>query len=229
MKTVVLVSASEEWRAVRSLFPDVTLRRTPYGETFNATLEGKSFLFFQGGWGKIAAAGSTQYVIDRFQPELLVNLGTCGGIEGQIERGAIILVEKTVVYDIIEQMGDPEEAIDYYATDIDLMWLKRPYPLPVQRALLVSGDRDLVASEIEHLKRRYMGVAGDWESGAIAWVAARNNVCTLILRGVTDLVNSAGGEAYGNRALFEQAASEIIQRLVNSLPGWLPKNIASTS
>jgi adenosylhomocysteine nucleosidase len=229
MKTVVLVSANEEWRAVRGIFPDVTLRHTPYGETFNTTLEGQSFVFFHGGWGKIAAAGSTQYVIDRFQPELLVNLGTCGGIEGQIERGAIVLVEKTVVYDILEQMGDPEEAIDYYATDIDLMWLKRPYPLKVERALLVSGDRDLVASEIEHLKRRYLAVAGDWESGAIAWVAARNNVCTLILRGVTDLVSSAGGEAYGNLALFKRATREVMQRLVKSLPGWIPKSIAPTS
>jgi len=222
MRIVVLISANEEWRAVRKLFPDVTIQHTPYGETFQALLEQQAFRFVQGGWGKIAAASSTQYAIDRFQPELLINLGTCGGLAGEIERGAIVLVEKTVVYDIIEQMGDPEDAIDHYATAIDLAWLKRPDPIPVQRSLLVSGDRDLVAGEVEHLKKRYNAVAGDWESGAIAWVAERNRVCTLILRGVTDLVSSSGGEAYGNLALFQQATQEIMQRLLASLPHWVP-------
>ena len=39
-------------------------------------------------------------------------------------------------------------------------------------------------------------MALDWESGAIAWVAARNQTRCLILRGVTDLVGEAGDEAY---------------------------------
>jgi adenosylhomocysteine nucleosidase len=108
-------------------------------------LEAKPYLFFQGGWGKIAAAAWTQYVIDRWRPKLLVNLGTCGGFEGRIERGEILLVEKTIVYDITEQMGDAQQAIDHYSTEIDLTWLGEPYPLAVQRSLLVSGDRDLMA------------------------------------------------------------------------------------
>jgi nucleoside phosphorylase len=67
-------------------------------------------LFFWGGWGKIAAAGSTQYVIDRWRPQLLVNLGTCGGFDGAIERDMVVLAIKTVVYDIVEQMGHHEDA-----------------------------------------------------------------------------------------------------------------------
>jgi adenosylhomocysteine nucleosidase len=178
------------------------------------------YLFFQGGWGKIAAAASTQYVIDRWRPELLVNLGTCGGFEGRIERGEILLVEKTVVYDISEQMGDAQQAIDHYTTNIDLSWLGEPYPLAVRRSHLVSGDRDLLAEDIPFLTARYQAVAGDWESAAIAWTARRNHTPLLILRGVTDLVGSSGSEAYGNLALFEAAAEEILHNLILALPGW---------
>ena len=67
-------------------------------------------------------------MIDHFKPDLLINLGTCGGFAGRIETGTIILVERTLVYDIIEQMGDGAEAIDYYASDLDLSWL--PVNLP---------------------------------------------------------------------------------------------------
>ena len=63
---------------------------------------------------------------------------------------------------------------------------------------------------------------GDWESGSIGWVANRNNLRTLILRGVADLVGTDGGEAYeGNIRLFEEKTFRIMQRLVAQLPNWI--------
>jgi adenosylhomocysteine nucleosidase len=181
-------------------------------------------LFFHGGWGKIAAAASTQYVIDRWRPDMLINLGTCGGFAGAIERGTIVLAERALVYDIIEQMGDADEAIAHYATTLDLAWLGEDTPQPVQRALLVSADRDLVAAELPQLRARFGAIAGDWESGAIAYVAARNHVRCLILRGVTDLVGEDGGEAYdGTMDLFRERTRDVMTRLLEALPGWIAK------
>jgi adenosylhomocysteine nucleosidase len=231
---LVLISADAEWRGVRKLFPAAHYQESSYGEWFTtdfreaifanspaSALQASSAVVFHGGWGKIASAASTQYAIDRWQPSLLVNLGTCGGFEGAIERGEIVLVEKTIVYDIIEQMGDQAAHIAHYSTDIDLGWLKEPYPMAVRRSLLVSGDRDLLVEEIPQLRAKYGAAAGDWESGAIAFVAKRNGVRTLILRGVTDLVGSSGGEAYDNLGFFEAAAQEVLGRLFAALPGWL--------
>jgi adenosylhomocysteine nucleosidase len=203
------------------------MQQSPFGEWFSTTLPDQgvdeSILFFHGGWGKIAAAASTQYVIDRWSPAVLINLGTCGGFEGGVERGTIILAERTLVYDIVEQMGDPDEHIAHYATELDLDWLGDGAPRPVRRALLVSADRDLLAEDVPALQARYGAIAGDWESGAIAWVAARNGVRCLILRGVTDLVGSSGGEAYGNLALYEKQTGEVIGSLLDSLPAWIAK------
>ncbi len=217
---VVLISADAEWQAAREFYPDAEIYRSPFGEWFNQDF-GRQVTLFQGGWGKISAAASTQYVIDHWHPELLVNLGTCGGFEGDVERGTIILVERTAIYDIFEQMDDDLPFLAFYQTDIDLSWLKEPYPRRVHKTRMVSGDRDLVAEEISLLKERYSAVAGDWESGAIAWVAARNSKRLLILRGVSDLVSSAGGEAYGDFELFKRAARQIMGELLNSLPDWL--------
>jgi len=130
-------------------------------------------------------------------------------------------VEKTIVYDIVEQMGDPQAAIAHYTTRLDLTWLPRLLPLPVLRGLLVSGDRDLLAQDLPELIEKYNAVAADWESGAIAWVARRNGIRLLMLRGVADLVDGQGGEAYGDYELFSQRARPIMRRLVASLPAWL--------
>lgn len=217
MKTVVIISANAEWRATRDLLPASVVQSTPVGEWF----EHDDVRFFHGGWGKISAAASAQYVLDQFNPDLLVNIGTCGGFAGSIETGTVILAERTIVYDILEQMGDGAEAIAHYTTELDLSWLKQPYPHPVRRGLLVSADRDIVVEDIPHLVAQYGAVAADWESGAIAWVAQKNNVRCLILRGVTDLVGGQGGEAYGNIALFRERTKAVMKGLLEQLPAWL--------
>jgi adenosylhomocysteine nucleosidase len=75
--------------------------------------------------------------------------------------------------------------------------------------------------EIPMLKEKFHAVAGDWESGAIAWVADRNRTRLIILRGVTDLVGIKGGEAYGNMEYFAKSSQKIMTSLLNSLPDWL--------
>ncbi len=214
----VIISANAEWREVRRYHSSAQVLTSPYGEYF---VKDRDVLFFHGGWGKIAAAASAQYVIDRWHPRAVVNLGTCGGIAGRVNRHDVLLVERTVVYDVIEQMGDAQEALDHYSTAIDLIWLKGDPPSPVRRALLVSADRDLVPSEIAGLEKRFHAVAADWESGAIAWVAARNKTRVLILRGVSDLVSAAGGEAYGNPGAFTQGTAVVMKNLLDQLPAWL--------
>ncbi|MBI4731022.1 MAG: 5'-methylthioadenosine/S-adenosylhomocysteine nucleosidase [Chloroflexi bacterium] len=227
MNIVVIISANTEWRAVKQILSPIEIQTSPLGEWFE-TFDLRPLTFFHGGWGKISAAATAQYVIGHFRPDLLINLGTCGGFKGRIERGTIILVTKTIVYDIIEQMSDPDEAIAKYSTELDLSWLPEGGPQtmdhgqsPIVRGLLVSADRDIMAGDIPMLVEKYGAVAADWESGAIAWVAKKNGVRCLILRGVTDLVSAEGGEAYGNIELFHENTKTVMEGLIEQLPAWL--------
>ncbi len=217
MKVVVIISAGAEWRIVKEILAPPAITHSPVGEYFIHN----DVIYFHGGWGKISAAATAQYTIDHFKPNLLVNLGTCGGFYGRIETGAVILVERTLVYDIIEQMGDSAEAIQHYASSLDLSWLPAHLPHPVSRGLLVSADRDIIAGDIPMLIEKYDAVAADWESGAIAWVAKKNNTPLLILRAVSDLVGGEGGEAYGNIELFHQRTKDVMKALMDQLPDWL--------
>ena len=132
--TVVVISANAEWHPFRGLFPEARIEQSPFGEYFVHDLDVgdgvEKVVFLHGGWGKISAAASAQFAIDRWSPRLLVNLGTCGGFKGAVEPGEVLLVEKTIVYDIVEKMGDASEAIAEYTTDLDLDWLQPPYPTP---------------------------------------------------------------------------------------------------
>ncbi len=224
----VLISANAEWRVVKSLFPRASFEDSPLGEFFvmEQPLRNGSkipVLVFHGGWGKVAAAASTQYVIDRWDPALLLNLGTCGGFEGVVRVFDIVLVTRTVIYDIVERMGNPAEAIADYSTDIDLSWLSGDDPPNIRRGILASADQDLDPAAIDRLRKDYGAIAADWESGAISCTARRSGKKVLILRGVTDVVGPQGSEAYGNLSLFQARSRDVMKTLFDGLGDWLAR------
>ena len=222
MDTVVIIfSAPSEWRAARKYCKTPFVEETPFGECFAIQEDTRMVIYMQGGWGKISAAASAQYAISHWSPGLVINLGTCGGLQGHVERDQVILVDRTVVYDLVEQMGDQNQALEYYTTVLDLGWLNEPYPQPVQRGLLLSADRDIAPEQVEWLQDTFGGIAADWESGALAWVCQKNGVRCLILRAVSDLVNPQGGEAYADIRVFHKASERVITNLLQHLPGWL--------
>lgn len=225
VECVALISATAEWDVIRECYPAARCTPSPYGDCFDVDMrigkEAETVVFLHGGWGKVAAAGSTQYAIGRWMPKSIVNLGTCGGFEGAVQPGEVILAERTVIYDIEEQMGDAAMAIDHFTTEFDLSRLPDALPHPVRRSVLLSADRDILVGDVALLQERFGALAADWESGAIGHVAARHDVPCLILRVVTDLVGGSGGEAYGDMALFRARARTLLPALVDALPQWV--------
>jgi adenosylhomocysteine nucleosidase len=213
-RVAVLISASLEWKAVRQHFAAAPVSEGPFGEWLLATVHGEPVVFVHGGYGKVAAAGSTQWALEQFHPELLVNLGTCGGFDGLVKEGEVLLVNETIIYDITELMGDPNEALADYHTKLPHLW-PEALRAKVREEKMLTADRDLDPAALASLQARFHGVAADWESGAIAWVAARNHAPVVILRVVTDLVHAQGDVTYGDLPAFEVAAAKEMERLLS--------------
>lgn len=219
---VLLLSANAEWKSWVALHPGYIINDTPYGGCFEYSVAGFQVLAMRSGWGKISAAASTQWAIDTYHPNLIINLGTCGGLGTRIRHNEIILVERTRVYDIQEQMSDPEEANRFYSSELDLDWLNNEQlPDGVIRETMFSADRDIRPEDVDHLIERHDARVADWESGAIAWVAGCNHTPILILRGVSDLVDATGGESYVDAAVYLTNTRKIMETLTGQLPWWL--------
>ena len=139
-----------------------------------------------------------------------------------ISLGQVILVKKTIVYDIHDRMTDPYQALERYSTTLDLSWLpQKALPQAVQVDKLLSADRDIDPRDIVTLIQKFGAVAADWESGAIAWVAQRNQIPCLLLSTVSDLVDSETSRAYGDYAYFENQCQKIMADFANFLPDWI--------
>ena len=218
---VILISADGEWQALlRNTLPS-TLHPTPYGDYFVQVIADFPVVFMRAGWGKVSTAGASQFAIGAFHPQLLINLGTCGGLEGLAEIGEILCVSETAFYDIFEGMADYAQAIEFYDSKADLSWLPEELPEHTRRARLVSADQDIQPRAYERLTQEFGAVAADWESAAFAWVAERNDIPWLILRGVSDLVSPIKAETEGNLSLWQARTDQIMEDLLNQLPWYL--------
>jgi adenosylhomocysteine nucleosidase len=217
----VLVSANGEWEAVKAILQPTLIQQSTLGTYFQIKLAGQPCLFFHSGWGKIATAASTQYVINQYHPELIINIGTCGGFSGFSEVGEILLVSETLIYDIVERMDDPFVAIDHYRTGCDTSWITNPLPAGTRRARIASADQDIDFRTYDLLTQTHQAAAADWETGAFAWVAARNQTPWLALRAVSDLVSPQGSETDNGVNLWRSRLADLMRKLLTDLPFYL--------
>jgi len=214
----VLVSANGEWEAVKAILQPSLIQQSHLGAYFEIELEDQPCLFFHSGWGKISTAAATQYVIDQYQPELMINIGTCGGFSGISKVGEVLLVTETLIYDIVERMGDPVAALDKYQTANYTSWITNPLPAGTRRARIASADQDIDYTAFNLLTKTYQADAADWETGAFAWVAARNNIPWLALRGVSDLVSPERSETDNGVDLWHSRLAQLMGKLLSDLP-----------
>jgi len=213
----VLVSATGEWDAVVSILQPSSLQQSLPGAHFQTELAGQSCLFSILD-GQIATAASTQYVIDHYQPELIINVGTCGGFAGSSKIGEILLVTETLIYDIVERMDDAVAALNQYRTKNDISWITDPLPAGTRKARIISADQDIDYTSFDLLTKTYQADAADWETGAFAWVAARNHIPWLALRGVSDIVTPQGSETDNGVDLWRSRLDQLMQKILSDLP-----------
>lgn len=215
---VILICSNVEWKALLKIINYSDLKQSPYGEYFMID-ESKSYniIYFNTGCGKVNAGGGTQYVCDRWNPELIINLGTCGGFEGLVKVGDILLANETAIYDISEELGEIEETMEHYRTIVDISWIKNREILSnYKKSIIISSDKDIDPEEIKELKNKFNAIATDWESGSVAHIAGKNKTKCLILRGVSDIVGKNKAEMYGNNKLFEERSAQIMKKILKS-------------
>jgi len=224
---VILICADAEWEVIaEDIYPDInTTFPSPFGQWFpydlNVAGANTPVIFFQTGCGKIPAAAATQFVIDKWHPQLIINLGTCGGFKGKVKKGDTLLVTRTVVYDIRERSGHHEEHIAKHTTDLDLTWLKKPYPMDAEPVTMATADQDIDPEMVPRLIEQYGAEAGDWESGAIAYIGhKKNRLKCLIMRGVSDVVDPSKAKPSSEEEIREGTRT-VMRNLISGLPQWI--------
>lgn len=162
----VQICSKLEWASLKSLWniTEDEIAYTPYGEYIVKDVMGKGIAFFQSGATKTKSSGGCQYAIDRWKPEILFVLGTCGGVSENLNILDIVIANKTVQYDCISGMsGSSHLFFEYFIDDIDNSWIDfNKLSVSIIEGLIATADQDLGNSQIDKLRNEKV-LCADWE------------------------------------------------------------------
>ena len=80
----------------------------------SGTINGKEVVMTECGIGKVNAAMSTQVMIDKYNPDVIINSGIAGSVSKELKIGDIVISKDCVQHDFDgTQMGDPKGLIQY--------------------------------------------------------------------------------------------------------------------
>ncbi len=162
------------------------------------------------GVGKVNAAVYTQFIIDKFNPEAIINTGLAGGIAPNLKIGDIVIGENLVQYDFdVSALGYPK---GYMCTGIDkdkptvfysdenliskFMDIVR-HESKAHKGTIASGDTFISCDNLKkEIRELFNATAVEMEGCAIAQTATLNKIPFLVIRTISDLADSNASEKF---------------------------------
>ena len=190
---------------------------------FTGTINGKFIILAQSGIGKVNAALNTQYIIDTYKPNIIINTGVAGGISDELDIGDIVIGTYLVQHDFdVTVLGyargymctgvEKDKPTKYYC-DKELVEKfqscleQNMSKQKIHQGVIASGDKFISGKEIKKEINEYFGaIAVEMEGCAIAQVATKNKIPFVVTRAISDL---ADGKVAQYQNEFEEKMSEV--------------------
>ena len=161
------------------------------------------------GVGKVNSATTTQFIIDKYKPIYIINIGISGGLSPDLKSGDTIIAEKMVQHDFdVTAFGNPKGYMDngiepdkptIYHSDKLLISKFRKYN-SLKLGTIATGDIFVADTKLKHsIKKEFGADAIDMESASIAQTAERNHIPVIVLRTISDGVNETTNDYKKNK------------------------------
>lgn len=175
----IVIALKRESKGLLELLTHNQILERPY-PVYQSNLNNINIFIAISGLGKSYASACTQFLIDKYNVNLIVNTGSCGGVCPKIKIGEIVCPHSVIEYDFKSiKLGTP-----IYTLNKDLLDIATK--LGLKTVLLGSADSNADNEE----KKEYLHKIGievaDWESAGILKTSIKNNIPALILKTVTD-------------------------------------------
>ena len=217
----------EEFEEIQNIMKNCDEKRIKEISFITGKIEGQNCVIVQSGIGKVNSARITQMMIDNFDIEYIMNLGSAGALNPMLKIGDIVIGDELVQHDFditafghakgyITGVGDrvysDKYLIEKFEKAIENLE-DRNYE--IKTGTIASGD--IFCTEIEMKNQIYANFKADcveMEGAAIAQVSYLNNIQFIVIRSISDTPN-------GNNAItfdeFVELASKRCARILKEV------------
>ena len=181
----------------------------------------EEIIIARSGIGKVNSAMMTQYIIDKFEPDVVISSGCAGSLTKELEVLDVIIPPFVTYHDFL-----PERVMKFSTpdggniiVDEDLRKLFKDVmekiPSAKYKELPICSGDCYVTTEEE--AKRIIGATGclvvDMESASIGHVARKNKVPFITIRTISDFANGADDF----ETVASRLASDIISKCLEKL------------
>lgn len=246
VNALVVAAMKEEMQAFREMLSGYKIADIPYsgGEVTLANKNGVRLLLVVTGVGMVSAATGVTWALSNYDPEVIVNIGSAGGLSPDARVGQVVLgtqyvnagADGTVFgYERGQVPGQPAhfatvEKLLAYAQQIvrdnaadpqaDYDFIKGG--TPVRTGMILSSDAFITEKNVGDMRQAFPeAIATDMESQAIAQVAAVFHKPFISVRAISDLCGAPDEQEvsfHAELAVVAEASARVACTLLRQLP-----------
>jgi adenosylhomocysteine nucleosidase len=230
MKIAILGAMDEEVKLIKESLNH--LQEVAYAHVvfFTGELHGHEIVLVKCGIGKVASAVATTMIIDKFDPDFVVNTGSAGGFDKELNIGDIVIsnavthhdVDLTVFGYVLGQCaGMPENYVcNEQLIEAAEKSAKQIEGVKVKKGLVCSGDSFVGSDELAlaTLQKFPSMIAVEMEGAAIAQTAYLLGIPFLVIRSLSDIAGKTSTDSF--QAYLEKAAknsAQLVMGMVKAL------------
>lgn len=199
MKIGVIGAMEEEVHLLRASLDSVNTEEVANCEFTSGTYKGQEVILLKSGIGKVNAAMSTTLLLQKFQPDVIINTGSAGGFDADLEVGAIVISDEVRHHDVDVtafgyEMGQVPQMPAAFLSSADLM----DHAIQAVEALgehayavglIATGDSFMDDAErVETVRGHFPGMkAAEMEAAAVAQVCHQFGTPFVVIRALSDI------------------------------------------
>ena len=224
----IIAAMQEEMKEIEKIMQEKECQKIYELHFIKGTINNTVVVLVEAGVGKVNAARTTQVLIDNFQVDAIINVGSAGSANDELDIGDIVIGNKIVQHDFdITAFGHPKGYISNVGQFIesDEKLIKKmeetiskmkDNEFEIKIGTIATGDifcTDLKMKE--KIRKKFDSDAIEMEGAAIAQVCKLDNIPFLVIRSISDKPNG------DNHITFDQFLEKASKRCAKIIKEFL--------
>ena len=222
-KLGIIVAEVEEYDAVITILESIKCKKI-YGLNFTiGSINSLKIVLVRAGVGKVNAARTTQILIDKFDVDYVLNVGSAGSVNDELNIGDVIVAREVVQHDFdVTAFGRDKGFIPdvgkYFQSDeilFDKLINLNISNINLKSGVIASGDQFITNIDLKNsIAFEFNADCVEMEGGAVAQVCQMAGKPFCIIRSISDKPNGSNHIDFNE---FLKLASENCAKIVYEL------------
>ena len=194
----IITAIDEEFNAIKKIMTDISKEKIYNIVFIHGKINKKNVVLVKCGVGKVNSARVTQILTDKFNLDYIINTGSAGGLNSDLNIGDIVVGTELIQHDFdvrpfAKERGYISGTGDFFPSDKTLINKCKKVEienLKIHIGKIASGDiflREITMKE--KIRKKFDCECVEMEGAAIAQVCFLNKIPFVVIRSISDIPN----------------------------------------